>query len=90
MLYNANQDRSTDQRQDMEQLRKQLKRLEGEGKTKKVNIGDTEEYQVCDEREKPDLLATDPTQRVHKQDFIELTERARRSRPRSQTPVTTG
>jgi len=46
MLYNANQDRSTDQRQDMEQLRKELKRWEGEGKAKKVDIGDTDEYQV--------------------------------------------
>ena len=46
MLYNANQDRSADRRQDMEQLRKELKRWEGEGKGKKVDIGDTDEYQV--------------------------------------------
>lgn len=46
MLYNANQDRSVDQRQDIEQLRKELKRWEGEGKAKKVDIGDTDEYQV--------------------------------------------
>lgn len=46
MLYNANQDRSTNQRQNMEQLRKELKKWEGEGKTKKVDIGDTDEYQV--------------------------------------------
>ena len=46
MLYNANQDRSTNQRQDMEQLRKELKKLEGGGKAKKVTVGDTDEYQV--------------------------------------------
>jgi len=46
MLYNANQDKSTNQRQDMEQLRKELKKWEGEGKAKKVNIGDADEYQV--------------------------------------------
>lgn len=47
MLYNANQDRSVNQRQDVEQLRKELKKWEGEGKAKKVDIGDTDEYQVC-------------------------------------------
>jgi hypothetical protein len=46
MVYNANQDRSTNQRQNMEQLRKELKKWEGEGKAKKVDIGDTDEYQV--------------------------------------------
>lgn len=46
MLYNSNQDRSVNHRQDMEQLRKELKRWEGEGKAKKVDIGDTDEYQV--------------------------------------------
>lgn len=46
MLYNANQDKSNNQRQDLEQLRKELKRWEGEGKAKKVDIGDTDEYQV--------------------------------------------
>lgn len=46
MLYNANQDRSINQRQDVEQLRKELKRWEGEGRTKKVDIGDADEYQV--------------------------------------------
>lgn len=34
------------QRQDIEQLRKELKRWEGEGKAKKVDIGDADEYQV--------------------------------------------
>jgi E3 ubiquitin-protein ligase RAD18 len=47
MLYNANQDRSVNQRQDLEQLRKELKKSGGEGKVKKIDIGDTEEYQVC-------------------------------------------
>ena len=47
MLYNANQDRSAHQREDIEQLRKELKKWEGEGKAKKANIGDTDEYQVC-------------------------------------------
>lgn len=46
MVYNANQDKSVNQRQDMEQLRKELKRWEGEGKIKKVDIGDADEYQV--------------------------------------------
>lgn len=46
MLYNANQDKSVNQRQDWEQLRKEVKRWEGEGKTKKVEIGDGDEYEV--------------------------------------------
>jgi len=46
MLYNANRDRSTNQRQDTEQLRKELKKWEGEGKAKKVDVGDMDEYQV--------------------------------------------
>lgn len=46
MLYNANQDRSVNQRQDVEQLRKELKKWEGEGKAKKLDIGDADEYQV--------------------------------------------
>lgn len=55
MLYNANQDRSINQRQDVEQLRKELKRWEGEGKTKKVDIGDADEYQVGGHRrQQPD------------------------------------
>jgi len=90
MLYNANQDRSTNQRQDMEQLRKELKKLEGGGKAKKVTVGDTDEYQVritiADSRTS---LNPPPPQRLHRQDFVELTERARRSRPcsrRSQPP----
>ena len=37
----------------MEQLRKELKKWEGEGKAKKVNIGDADEYQVCDDLERP-------------------------------------
>ena len=48
MLYNANQDRSVNQQQDMEQLRKEVKKWEGEGKVKKANISDTDEYQVCE------------------------------------------
>lgn len=85
MLYNANQDRSVNQRQDLEQLRKELKRWEGEGKAKKVDIGDTDEYQVSTR----DLgewwaLVADPAQRLHKQNFLELTERARRNKPSSQ------
>jgi hypothetical protein len=81
MVYNANQDKSMNQRQDVEQLRKELKRWEGEGKTKKVDIGDADEYQV---RVRTGILAvslTPSAQRLHKQDFIELIERARRSRP---------
>ena len=87
MLYNANQDRSTNQRQDMEQLGKELKKWEGEGKAKKVNIGDAGEYQVRRDLNDRNPLATNPTlQRRHRQDFVELTERARRSRPRSRQP----
>ena len=87
MLYNANQDRSTDRRQDMEQLRKELKKWEGEGKAKKVNIGDADEYQVCDYpgRSAP-ARRSHHLQRRHRLDFVELTERARRSRPRSHNP----
>ena len=48
MLYNANQDRSVNQREDMEQLRKELRKWESEGKAKKANIGDADEYQVFD------------------------------------------
>ena len=48
MLYNANQDRSTNQREDAEQLRKELRKWESEGKAKKANIGDANEYQVFD------------------------------------------
>jgi hypothetical protein len=84
MLYNANQDRSANQRQDVEQLRKELKKWEGEGKAKKVDIGDTDEYQVCERTMYVRLvLLTDPTKRLHKQDFVELIERARRSKPPS-------
>ncbi|KAF9793309.1 hypothetical protein BJ322DRAFT_997290 [Thelephora terrestris] len=84
MLYNANQDRSANQRQDMEQLRKELKKWEGEGKAKKVDIGDTDEYQVGERTMYVRLvLLTDPTKRLHKQDFVELIERARRSKPPS-------
>lgn len=82
MLYNANQDRSTNQRQDMEQLRKELKKWEGEGKVKKVDIGDTDEYQVGNDWERL-VPIIDPAQRLHKQDFIKLIERARRGRPHS-------
>jgi hypothetical protein len=53
MLYNANQDRSINQRRELEQLRKELRKWEGEGKAKKVDIGDTEEYQVCNCWETP-------------------------------------
>ena len=61
MLYNANQDRSNNQRQNMEQLRKELKKWEGEGKTKKVDIGDTDEYQVGDLMKPTDLSLTPPS-----------------------------
>ena len=85
MLYNANQDRSANQRQDTEQLRKELKRWEGEGKTKKADIGDEDEYQVRRVRTGDDqpVSLTNPAQRLHKQDFIELIERARRGVPTS-------
>ena len=32
------------------------------------------------------MLVTDPPQRLHKQDFIELIERAKRNRPHSHKP----
>ncbi|KAF9653854.1 hypothetical protein BDM02DRAFT_1100456 [Thelephora ganbajun] len=69
ILYNSNQDRSASQRQDLERIRKELKKWEAEGKARKVDIDDTDEYQ-----------------RLHKQDFIELIERARRSRFHSHKP----
>jgi hypothetical protein len=84
ILYNANQDRSVNQQQDMEQLRKELKKWEGEGKAKKVDIGDPDEYQVCKEGDLPAVFPTDSPQLLHKQDFVELVERAKRSKPPSQ------
>lgn len=86
MLYNANQDRSTNQRQSIEQLRRGLKKWEGEGKAKKVDIGDTVEYQVGNCWGNRLILVTDSTQRLHEQDFIELIERARRSSPHPHKP----
>ena len=59
ILYNANQDRSVNQQQDMEQLRKELKKWEGEGKAKKVDIGDADEYQVCKEGALPAVFSAD-------------------------------
>ena len=47
MIYNANLDKSENQRKTIQELRSDLKKWEEDRKTKKSIVGDVDAYQVC-------------------------------------------